>query len=171
MSILSLANLVLALVGVGLIVKPTFIFRDEHSPSHNSLKYPYAATSAVLSAIIQGAVFVQLSLLKEAHFSVVLSLFGVATCAASAITAAVVPPFFGGGSLLLPSWMDLGLVAAISLLVSGSQVALTLALQIETAAMAALIIKTSFVLLALIFQVLWFQVGSFFQENFLCVCV
>ncbi len=156
-----MVNLLLALVGVALIVKPTFFFDGgESSPAYDDPEYPYAAAGAAVGAVVQGAVYVQLGLLREVDFSVVLVVYGGTCLVASTVAATFAPPFFGGGGLCLPTCPDRWLMAGIGCFVFMGQIGFTIAPRLEKAAVVALINKTASVLLALLFQMFWFQVSQ-----------
>ncbi len=154
-SLLSVVNLVLALVGVALVVRPTFLFGGD--PTHSDPEYPYAAAGAAVGAVCQGAMHVVLRLLREAHFACVLACFGAVSTAVTAAGGLAPLPF--GGSLCVPECGAGRLaVVAIGVLTFFGQIGLTTAPKLESAAVVSLFVKMSDVLLALLIQTLWFKV-------------
>ncbi len=157
-----MVNLALALTGVALIIRPTFLFGSSTTSAVPLSSYPnyyWSAASAALSAILQGAVFVLLRKLKEVDVSAVMLAFGLIALALSSTA----PPAVGLSAVSLPAccldrWLMV-IVGALSLL---GQIGLTTSSKLESAAVVSLVTKTFDVVLALAFQTLWFQVKAFF---------
>lgn len=146
-------SIILTLIGVLLITRPPFLFSSEpvatdHDLNYNTLK---GAVAAFISTIFGANAYVLLRLLKELHFSVIMTNFG-------AIAVFLILMFsYILGTLCIPACgihrIEVVFLAVFSFM---GQILLTMALQIEEAGPVA-IARSADIVFAFLWQLLFFS--------------
>lgn len=146
-------SIILTLIGVVLITRPTTIFGDRvDSLGGSTEKTELWVAVAAFSATLFGAnAYVLLRALKSIHFSVIMTNFG-----AFALIMCLLVSYFIGALCLPPCGSDRYLIVALAIFSFLGQILLTVALQLEQAGPVS-IARSSDIVFAFIWQVLFFD--------------
>lgn len=145
-------SIILTLIGVVLITRPPFLFSSDpimdHELNYNTLK---GAIAAFVSTIFGANAYVLLRLLKELHFSVIMTNFGAIAVFLILIYSYIL------GSLCIPACgihrIEVVILAVFSFM---GQILLTMALQIEEAGPVA-IARSADIVFAFLWQLVFFS--------------
>ncbi|XP_022902946.1 solute carrier family 35 member G1 [Onthophagus taurus] len=149
----SIFSIILTLIGVVLITRPSFLFYDTIDSLGNSQETStiWGAVAAFSATLFGANAYVLLRALKGIHFAVIMTNFG-----AFALTLCVIVTYLIGGLCLPMCGMDRYLIVALAFFSFLGQILLTIALQIEQAGPVA-IARSSDIVFAFIWQVLFFE--------------
>lgn len=151
--IFNIFSVILTLIGVVLITRPTSLFGSTvESLGNSDEKTDMWVGVAAFSATLFGAnAYVLLRALKSIHFSVIMTNFG-----SFALIQCVMVSYFIGALCLPPCGSDRYLIVALAVFSFLGQILLTLALQMEQAGPVA-IARSSDIVFAFIWQVMFFN--------------
>ncbi|XP_018321629.1 solute carrier family 35 member G1 isoform X2 [Agrilus planipennis] len=151
--IFTVFSIVLTVIGVIFIARPSFLFGSMINSLGNSRgELEIWGIVAAFSATLFGAsIYVLLRALKGVHFSVLMSNFG-----AFALVQCLLISWWVGGLCMPPCGFDRLLIVALAVFSFSGQILLTLALQMEQAGPVS-IARSADIVFAFIWQVLFFE--------------